>query len=541
MTMSEPCEYESRFQQYLKEQVDDVDEKVDVVKQVEIAQVGSSVHQQHKRDELHEIKATPIGGVHKRTRSSPLSPEFIRSLYDKQSHSFKNPSQKRTVKQSSPSTSSTYKTSQTNSSTDMEVYCGTPSTLSQDVSRIQYPKVTVAFEMSSLSTINNATDGSNFTAELIIRFRWIPTPRPQKVEQKGDVNVEVEVEPLDWFPDISFDNADQIEVKYDKILRREASHCRRDVLYRGVFQTKFYVPHFPFDTQFLPFLWRPTEPYIVSAVATDIRNQINTDIEEYIVANELKMEVNRDKSLFCFTCVIRRRYNYYINTVILPLFLIAWSVLYTFDFERDDLSSRVGYTCGGTILGVGVYLGFSNTMKTPYFTILHKYIVITLVWLNIIGLAHVLIKRHDNGESNVVFDIDSSRFNRISLYVLGGSWVIFHVLLTCYFLLVSKLSSWAATGSKGWWVKMSSGISPYKLLGDDKGYDDSCFYKSNVLAEVEEEVEEECINLDTIQKSTSSPPAADVKEIRKKSSVSVNVNELKMDSDFFLFSPSHRV
>lgn len=245
-----------------------------------------------------------------------------------------------------------------------------------------------------------------------------------------------------WAPDISFDNATNIERVVDQT-HRKGHHWRRDVKVHAKFTSAFCMRHFPFDTQRIEVIWRAADNFAFD-VAPIVSLSEKAALVEYDMQTSVELHACSDRRVLAMTTHIRRKYAFYMWNVVFPLFLLGTIAVSSFYISPESVEQRLGICVTLCLSVLVMMLSHSSQTKVPYLTVLHIYYLFCLAWVFAIGVANLLVT--SAGFRDVTY------WNSIFRAVSAGLWSTFHALVLIYFWL------WNSVGCR----------SPYAMLNPTK-------------------------------------------------------------------------
>jgi hypothetical protein len=245
-----------------------------------------------------------------------------------------------------------------------------------------------------------------------------------------------------WAPDISFDNATNIERVVDQT-HRKGHHWRRDVKVHAKFTSAFCMRHFPFDTQRIEVIWRAADNFAFD-VAPIVSLSEKAALVKYDMQTSVELHACSDRRVLAMTTHIRRKYAFYMWNVVFPLFLLGTIAVSSFYISPESVEQRLGICVTLCLSVLVMMLSHSSQTKVPYLTVLHIYYLFCLAWVFAIGVANLLVT--SAGFRDVTY------WNSIFRAVSAGLWSTSHALVLIYFWL------WNSVGCR----------SPYALLNPTK-------------------------------------------------------------------------
>ena len=156
-----------------------------------------------------------------------------------------------------------------------------------------------------------------------------------------------------------------------------------------------------------------------------LRNQFTVmtdfDLSGPWMQGEIDEEMRRYPLLHIYF-IAQRRAAYYMWNIALPNFLLSVLVFTSFAIAEEDLADRLSVTLTLVLTSVAFkYMVAQELPRINYLTLLDKYVLLSFVFLALVGVQNTLAAIADRERSFPIADV--------SRYAIEALFVLIHVLL----------------------------------------------------------------------------------------------------------------
>jgi hypothetical protein len=216
--------------------------------------------------------------------------------------------------------------------------------------------------------------------------------------------------------------------------------------FHALLSSKFRLRRFPFDSQQLlvvihPFMRQadevkfsiPNSDVWATAEFTQYSSLAQWDLETLVPSvNESHLYGKKETPEVRFTIKVKRRYNFYVWKVFLPLLLmvvLSWAVFWV---DARDLSNQVQIAITTILTVIAFAFAISATMpRVPYLTYIDAFFLTcyVFVFISIVELmiVHLTYRKERAGDLGV-------RIQRISRWAVPSAFVVTNAILVARFL-----------------------------------------------------------------------------------------------------------
>lgn len=303
--------------------------------------------------------------------------------------------------------------------------------------------VSLGFWMQNLSSIDEVTGRFEISGYLEgkwhdQRLRFTPANPADKIRyyKVGEV----------WQPAFEFVNGVTPRSRYDTEIRVEPDGLVHYVeRCSATLSSRFRLRTFPFDTQVLEIIVRPFIAEAGRTLFTSYDERIGTNRESFdslaqwellgIKAQAGRGEIDNTRRWITevrFDITVKRKFNYYIWKVFLPLLLmviLSWTV---FLIDPSDLDNQVQISVTTILTVIAFAFAISASLpKVPYLTFIDGFFLAcyVFVFLSVVELMSVHVLQRAHGTEAAM------RIRRNSRWMLPLAFLIVNAILIPWFFL----------------------------------------------------------------------------------------------------------
>lgn len=304
--------------------------------------------------------------------------------------------------------------------------------------------VAVGLHIMNIAAIDEVAQ--NFTIDAYLFERWHDPRLAYTSAGPDDIERHYKFGTI-WVPRVEMVNGAAPRDRYDtSIVASPDGTINYSERCKAVLSSKFQLKRFPFDSQTLAIIIHPFTDVARQVIFSlnDHKTWFSSELESYSSLAQWNLEMvtprlgfaklydGRSASEIRFEILVKRRSNFYIWKVIVPLLLMVVLSWAAFWIEAGDLDNQLQVAVTTILTVIAFAFAISATMpRVPYLTYIDAFFLecYVFVFLAIVELMTVHITHRSNRRRDLGLKI-----RMYSRFVVPAAFILCNLILAVHFL-----------------------------------------------------------------------------------------------------------